>query len=128
MRVAEEKDGLSFTARPFPGLARMASDELSLNSFIPVHYAEVDEVTLDGEPFTGAPLTRQAKQAVLHVRDADMEYEIEYTFPRPVEFRLYRWGNFVRFSGFWYRGKKRFFTPGELSKLSAQGRLTVKQL
>lgn len=125
VRVTEAKKGLSFTARPFPGMAGIASDELSVNSFIPVHFAEVDEITLDGEKFTGEPLSKQAKQAVLRVKDAGMVYEIEYVFPRPVEMKVYRWGNFVRFAGFWYRGKKQFFKPEELKKLSASGRLTV---
>ena len=125
VRVTEEKQGLSFTARPFPGMAGIASDELSVNSFLPVHFTEPDEITLDGEPFTGPPLVRQAKQAVLRIKDGDMEYELEYVFPRPVEFKVYRWANFLRFSGFWYQGKKRFFTPEELKKLSARGALRV---
>jgi hypothetical protein len=125
VEVAEEKGGLAFTARPFPELAGIASNELSVNSFLPTHFAEVEEVALDGERFTGKTISKRAKQAALRVRDAGMEYEIEYSFPRPVEMRLYRWGHFLRFAGFWYEGKKRFFTPEELGKYSARGRLTV---
>lgn len=125
VEVREERGGLAFTARPFPELAGLPSAELSVNSFLPEHFATVEQVTLDGERYTGQALTRHARQAVLRVRDAGMEYTIAYSFPRAVEIRLYRWGHFLRFAGFWYRGKKRFFTPEELSQFSARGRLTV---
>jgi hypothetical protein len=123
--VAEEKDGLSFTARPFPEFAGVPADEVSVNSFIPTHFAEVEEITLDGETFTGEPLVKRAKQATLRVQDAGMVYEIEYVFPRAVEIKVYRWAHFVRFAGFWYEGKKKFFTAEELRKMSGRGQLKV---
>ena len=125
VQVTEEGEGLSFTARPFPQLSVLASNELSINSFIPVPFCEVDEVTLDGDKFSGEPISKQAKQAVLRVKDGEMAYEIGYAFPRAVEIKVYRWGNFLRFAGFWYQGKKKFFSAEELQKLSGRGWVKV---
>jgi len=123
--VTAAKQGLAFSVRQLPGLATMASRELSLNTFIPLHFVPVAEVTLNGRRFEGEVISIRARQALCRVVDAGVVYEIEYEFPRPVMIRLYRWAKFIRFAGFWYAGAPRRITPTELNGHVAKGRFSI---
>jgi hypothetical protein len=125
VEVSGKGTALSFSAAPYEELAPLPTDEISLNSFIPLHFADVDSVTLSGTEYAGAPVSVRGKSATLRVRDGEAEYEIAYEFPKQVEIRLYRWANFLRFAGFLYEGKKKTFTPAALRKLTGRGQFRV---
>ena len=116
---------LALSAHPFGQMASMPSDELSFNTFVPMHFVPVGRVELDGVPFSGSPLQCRGRRACCVVRDAGFRYEVEYEFSEPVDIVLYRWANFIRFAGFWYRGPSRLFTPQALERLGVRADFAV---
>ena len=127
MEVTEECGGFSFRASPLVEFAPLPADELSLSSFVPLHFAPVGEVTLNGRAFSGEAVTIRTRNACFRVRDADFEYELTYRCPQAVEMVLYRWANFIRLTAFWYRGEARLFDPGELAGMRVDGSLRFLQ-
>ncbi|MHB9022558.1 MAG: hypothetical protein ACYC7E_00050 [Armatimonadota bacterium] len=122
----EEQDGsLHFTAQAFPQFSPLPANELSLNSFVPIHFAEVAEITLNGQRYTGEPIEVHGQEAVCRVAEAGFEYEFTYRFPAPVTFRLFRWANFLRFAGFWYEGEAKEHTAEFLQGCTAEGLLKI---
>jgi hypothetical protein len=126
--VNSSDDGktLNFEGSYFPEFAEVPSNELSFNSFIPLHFGEVDSVTMNGKEFAGEPIIEKGSKAVFKIKDAGFEYEISYEFDQEVELKLFRWCNFIRMSGFWYQGENKEFTPDFLGKLkvNAEFKLT----
>ncbi len=123
--VEEAEGALRFNAALFPQFAPLPTNELSLNTFIPLHFADVDAVTLNGQRYAGQALEITAAEAVCRVEDRGFVYEICYRFPMPVTFRLYRWANFLRFAGCWYAGATTEFTPDFLAACHADGELRI---
>lgn len=128
VEVRGKETDLRFRAAPFEELAPLPSDEISINSFVPLHFANIGEVKLSGTPYNGEPLAFKGKSAKLRIRDGEAEYEIVYLFPKAVEIRLYRWANFLRFAGFLYRGRARTFTASALRGLTCRGRFRILKM
>ncbi len=103
------------------------SDELSLNSFYPLHFGKPDKVLLNDVPFKGESMEITAKESVCIFEDSGFEYEIRYQFPTLKKIRLYRWCNFIRFSAFFYQGHKRKFSERQLISKSFSGSFNVKK-
>lgn len=125
VQVVEKNGVLHFTAQPLLELAPLAADEISLNTFIPLHFGPVKSVSLNGVTYAGSPLDLRSRRAVCRVHDAETVYEIAYEFPRPVEIRLYHWAHFIRFGGFFYRGPSRRLNPSVLKKITVRGTFRI---
>src|SRR5690606_28069131 len=82
----------------FPQLSLIPIAEMSLNMLIPTHFQPIDQVTLDGQPFTGDPLEVRGQRATCRVTDHEMVYEVEWSAARLVTFRLWKWAKFIRFA------------------------------
>jgi len=128
VRVEGRGRTLRFTAAPLRQFAPIPAGELSVNTCIAVHFGDSDAVTLNGRPYEGEPIEIVAKQAVCCVRDAGFAYEIEYVFPKPVTIRLWRWANFIRFAGFWYRGARKRHSEAALRRLRMSGVFRVRKV
>jgi hypothetical protein len=121
-----ERDGqLAFTGCCLPELAELATDELSVNAFIPTHFHDVEAVSLNGEAFDGEPIQFETRTASCCVEDAGFVYRIDLRFAEPVVVRLYRWARFIRFAAFWHRGRRRLFEPGQLDSFGVKGTFRV---
>lgn len=125
VEVTEAGKALVFRARQLPGLSATPSSELSLNTFVSLHFVPAAEASLNGEVYREQPIVAQGRKGVCRVADAGFVYEIVYEFPRPVEMRLYRWANFLRFTGFWFEGQPRVFSTAGLERLTARGSFRV---
>ncbi len=119
--VRERGGGLRFKASPFAEFAPLSADEISINTFFPVHFSAPEKVAINGTPYSGTPVILRGKEAVCRVEEAGFFCEVRYKFPNPVEFRLWRWANFIRFAGFWYQGPAREFSPSFLGSCAMDG-------
>ena len=116
---------LTFTGRCLPELAALAADELSINTFIPTHFRDVDAVSLNGRVFDGEPIAIKARTASCRVEDAGFVYQVDVRFAVPVTVRLYCWARFIRFAAFWYAGRRRVFEAGQLDRFRVRGSFRV---
>ncbi|MBU4212014.1 MAG: hypothetical protein KKD33_05465 [Verrucomicrobia bacterium] len=119
--VRESNGHLRFRAAAFTEFAPMPADEISINTFIPVHFMAPGKITMNGALFSGEAVTLRGREAVLRLEEAGFFCEIRYRFPKPVEFKVWRWANFIRFAGFWYQGATREFTPEFLASCRMNG-------
>ena len=123
--VTRRGQQLLFTARAFPESSALRSNEQSVNTFLPIHFAPLKCVELNGQRYQGGELRQRGRVAVCRVRDAGFEYELEYHFPHAVDIRLGPWGNFLRFGAFLYAGPPRRFTTAQLSQFAMHGSLRL---
>lgn len=116
---------LIFDETGVPAFSPIPADELSVNTFIPVHCGQVDEITLNDEVFHGEPIALRSRKGLCRVTDSGFVYTIEYRFPTAVEIQVFRWANFIRFSGFWYRGKKKRLDGQFLGSCRVTGKFSL---
>lgn len=119
---------LCFDARALPELEAVPTDEVSLNSFIPVHFDPQPRAMLNNELFEGKALEQTGREAVCRVEDAGLVYEIIYRFDAPVRVRLWRWANFLRLAAFFYEGERTAWTRDQLQAAHASGELHLLNL
>ena len=125
VRVRSGRDKMRFIAAALAEFAPLPTDEISINTFFPVHFHPLGNIQLNGERFTDTALTGHSREAVCRLEEAGFICEIRYRFPQPVEFRVWRWANFIRFAGFWYQGPAREFTPEALAACTMTGEFKV---
>ncbi|MBI4024129.1 MAG: hypothetical protein HY360_04055, partial [Verrucomicrobia bacterium] len=125
LSVAGRGARLVFEGIALTELAVIPTDECSINTLIPTHFAPVDQVRLNGRFFRGAPIVVHGKTAVIEVGDHGFQYTVEYRFERPTDIRLYRWAKFLRFAGFFYEGELKALPVAELARMRVNGRLWI---
>lgn len=119
------RNTVSFSGHPIEELNDVYIDELSMNTFIPTHFAPLDQVAINGQIFNGETFSSYGEKCIFRISDHGFVYEIMYKFPKPVSFKLYKWANFIRIAAFSYCGKKKLFSRKELKNLCLKGHFKI---
>jgi hypothetical protein len=126
LNVQQDGQGVSFQGGAMRYLAMLPTEEVSLNSFIPLHFAPVDRATLNGQTWqAGESVEMKTRKAVCAISDHGCQYEIVYEFDQEVSVALYRWANFLRLAAFYYRGPSQTLAPQRLEGFAVRGQLRL---
>jgi hypothetical protein len=119
--VSKKDKTINFSGHYFPQDSIFPVNELSVNTFYPIHFGKPDQVSLNGIIYKDKDIQLEANETVCRIEDNGFIYEISYKLPEQAEILLYRWCNFLRFSVFFYRGKEKLFSSTELTQTSFKG-------
>ena len=103
-------------------------DEISFNLLVSEHLPPdipVEQVSLNGELFSGKPLKTKGKEAKFLIEDGKVRITC-YVKVDNAEFRVYRHGGFLRCAAFLYEGQAKMFTPEQLEQFAVEFSLTVE--
>jgi hypothetical protein len=126
LNAQQEGQGVSFQGSAMRYLAMLPMEEASLNSFVPLHFAPVDQVTLNGQVWqAGQTIELKTRKAICRISDHGCQYEIVYEFDEEVTVALFRWANFLRLAAFYYRGPAQSLAPQCLDGFTVRGQLRL---
>jgi hypothetical protein len=128
VKVIRRDDGLDFSGHVNSDLKDLSTEEVSVNTFIPIHFSTPEKITLNKKVYSGKDISIKDTKGVCHIEDNGFIYEIIYEFNEKCEIKLFKWANFIRFAAFFYKGKSKKLKPKELDKINFKGSFKIKKV